>query len=46
MPRYILMSCALSQKLPAASKLWHRLVIGFNVNDEIFGHGPLPSRGS
>ena len=35
--RYILMSCALSQKLPAASKLWHRLVIGFNVNDEIFG---------
>lgn len=37
--RYILMSCALSQKLPAASKLWHRLVIGFNVNDEIFGHG-------
>ena len=35
--RYILMSCALSQKLPATSKLWHRLVIGFNVNDEIFG---------
>ena len=33
----IAMSCALSQKLPAASKLWHRLVIGFNVNDEIFG---------
>ena len=25
--RYILMSCALSQKLPAASKLWHRLAI-------------------
>lgn len=35
--RYILMSCALSQKLPEHSKLWHRLVIGFNVNDEIFG---------
>ena len=35
--RYILMSCALSQKLPATAKLWHRLVIGFNVNDEIFG---------
>ena len=35
--RYILMSAALSQKLPANSKLWHRLVIGFNVNDEIFG---------
>lgn len=35
--RYILMSCALSQKLPEKTKLWHRLVIGFNVNDEIFG---------
>lgn len=35
--RYILMSCALSQKLPATAKLWQRLTIGFNVNDEIFG---------
>ena len=35
--RYILMSCALSQKLPSTAKLWHRLTIGFNVNDEIFG---------
>lgn len=35
--RYILMSCALSQKLPPNGKLWHRLVIGFNVNDELFG---------
>lgn len=35
--RYILMSCSLSQKLPSTAKLWHRLVIGFNVNDEIFG---------
>lgn len=35
--RYILMSCALSQKLPENSKIWHRLLIGFNVNDEIFG---------
>ena len=35
--RYILMSAALSQKLPVNAKLWHRLVIGFNVNDEIFG---------
>ena len=35
--RYILMSCALSQKLPPNAKLWHRLTIGFNVNDEIFG---------
>lgn len=35
--RYILMSCALSQKLPENAKTWHRLLIGFNVNDEIFG---------
>ena len=35
--RYILMSCALSQKLPDTTKLWQRLTIGFNVNDEIFG---------
>ena len=35
--RYILMSAALSQKLPENAKLWHRLVVGFNVNDEIFG---------
>ena len=35
--RYILMSCALSQKLPPKGKLWQRLVIGFNVNDELFG---------
>ena len=35
--RYILMSCALSQKLPPTAKLWQRMTIGFNVNDEIFG---------
>lgn len=35
--RYILMSCSLSQKLPETTKLWQRLAIGFNVNDEIFG---------
>lgn len=35
--RYILMSCSLSQKLPPQGKLWHRLLIGFNVNDELFG---------
>lgn len=35
--RYILMSCALSQKLPSTAKLWQRMTIGFNVNDEIFG---------
>mgnify|MGYP005953429465 CR=1 FL=1 len=35
--RYILMSCALSQKLPETARPWQRLLIGFNVNDEIFG---------
>lgn len=35
--RYILMSCSLSQKLPANAKLWHRMTIGFTVTDEIFG---------
>ena len=35
--RYILMSCALSQKLGPEAKNWQRLLIGFNVNDEIFG---------
>ena len=31
------MSCALSQKLPSTAKLWQRMTIGFNFNDEIFG---------
>lgn len=35
--RYLLMSCALSQKLDAATPLLPRLVIGFDVTDEIFG---------
>lgn len=35
--RYLLMSCALSQKLPPEAKLRHRLTIGFAVTDEIFG---------
>ncbi len=35
--RYLLMSCALSQKLDAATPLLQRLVIGFDVTDEIFG---------
>ncbi len=35
--RYILMSCALSQKLPETTKTWHRLTMGFAVTDEIFG---------
>lgn len=35
--RYLLMSCALSQKLSPDTSLLHRLIIGFFVTDEIFG---------
>lgn len=35
--RYLLMSCALSQKLAQETSFWHRLAIGFDVTDEIFG---------
>ena len=35
--RYLLMSCALSQKLDAKTPLYHRMLIGFDVTDEIFG---------
>lgn len=35
--RYLLMSCALSQKIDPATPLLPRLVIGFDVTDEIFG---------
>lgn len=35
--RYLLMSCALSQKLSANTPLLHRLLIGYDVTDEIFG---------
>ncbi len=34
--RYLLMSCALSQKLSPNTSIWHRLLIGFDVTDEIF----------
>ena len=34
--RYLLMSCALSQKLPADTPLRHRLIMGWDVTDEIF----------
>ena len=34
--RYLLMSCALSQKLSPKTSLVHRLLIGFYVTDEIF----------
>lgn len=35
--RYLLMSCALSQKLSNEAKLPHRLFIGVAVTDEMFG---------
>ena len=35
--RYLLMSCALSQKLDAGTSLLHRMLIGYDVTDEIFG---------
>lgn len=35
--RYLLMSCALSQKLDSKTPLIHRLLIGYDVTDEIFG---------
>ena len=34
--RYLLMSCALGQKLPENTPLWHRIGIGFYITDEIF----------
>lgn len=35
--RYLLMSCALSQKLSSKTSLLHRSLIAFDVTDEIFG---------
>lgn len=35
--RYLLMSCSLSQKLAQETTLPHRLLIGYDVTDEIFG---------
>lgn len=35
--RYLLMSCALSQKLAPETSLLHRMLLAFDVTDEIFG---------
>lgn len=35
--RYLLMSCALSQKLKPETPLRHRMLIAYDVTDEIFG---------
>ena len=34
--RYLLMSCALSQKIAPDAPLWQRLAMGYTVTDEIF----------
>lgn len=35
--RYLLMSCSLSQKIPADTPMWKRIVMGYFITDEIFG---------
>lgn len=35
--RYLLMSCALSQKFHPATRLIHRLAVGYYITDELFG---------
>lgn len=35
--RYLLMSCALSQKFDAKASWVHRVLVGFGITDEIFG---------
>ncbi len=35
--RYLLMACALSQKLAPETSLFHRALVAFDVTDEIFG---------
>lgn len=35
--RYLLMSCALSQRFSPDTPLYHRLLVGFDITDEIFG---------
>lgn len=35
--RYLLMSCALSQKIPEDTPVWKRLIMGYFITDEIFG---------
>ena len=35
--RYLLMSCALSQRIAPDTALPHRLLVGFDITDELFG---------
>ena len=35
--RYLLISCALAQRFAPGTPFWHRLLIGYDVTDELFG---------
>ena len=35
--RYLLMSCAMSQRMRPGSSIWHRLFMAFDITDELFG---------
>ncbi len=35
--RYLLMGCALSQRMSPDTALHHRMIVGFDVTDEVFG---------
>lgn len=35
--RYLLMSCAMSQRIDPKMPFWHRLVMSFYITDELFG---------
>ena len=35
--RYILMSCAMSQRMSPSTGSFHRIIIGFDITDELFG---------
>ncbi len=35
--RYLLMSCSLSQKFSPDTPLFHRMLVGYDITDEIFG---------
>ena len=41
--RYLLMSCSLSQKFSPDTPLYHRLLVGYDVTDELFGIAFLPA---
>lgn len=35
--RYVLMSCAMSQRFAPDTSAWHRVAMGFDITDELFG---------